>query len=259
MHILCIMGSPRKNGNTHDIVNSLISKISKNKIITTEYITLKDLHIQQCIGCYSCNSNGIETCPLKDDISKIHEKMRNADGLILAAPTYTENVPALTKLLFDRLNYLYHRPEFYGKVAVVASTVGFYGIKGALRQLSSIRDWGYNVVDELGIVPAQLGMKYKKTIEDRIDKRVDRTANKLIKALMAHKTSKFNFVEYAKFQAIKASSIATRYYTKADYKYYKDKDNYVNVKTPIYAKPFGLLIRNIIPLLLKKKFEEIKT
>jgi NAD(P)H-dependent FMN reductase len=259
MHVLCILGGPQKFGKTYNVVHLLTSRILSGTAITIEYVRLRDLNIRQCTGCFSCNLNGIETCPLQDDVQGILDKMRRSDGLILAAPTYTENVPALTKSFFDRLNYLYHRPEFFGKKAVVVSTVGFYGIKGALRQLGSVRDWGYDVVDELGIVPAPFDLKYKKQIEDKIGKRIDRTADKLINALSKPKKINFNFFNFAKFQAIKASSITTRYYSKADFHYYKDKENYVAVKTPFYAKPFALLMRTMIPLMVKNKFDGIKT
>lgn len=39
--------------------------------------------------------------------------------------------------------------------------------------------------------------------------------------------------------------------------YYKDKENYIEVKLPLLAKPFGLLIRKMIPVIMKSKFEDI--
>ena len=260
VNVLCIMGGPRKKGNTLQVVEKLIEYTKNGIDISCEYLFLKDKNINQCSGCYSCNLSGIHTCPVKkDDIEIIFSKMQKADAIILAAPTFTENVPALTKSLFDRLNYLYHRPAFFGKPAVVVSTVGFYGVKGALKQLSSIRDWGFNVVDELGIVPVQFGLKYKTKIENKIDKRIKKSAEKFLLALNKPKEYKFNFITYAKFQAIQTSSEVTKYYTVADHEYYKDKEYYVDVKIPFYAKLIGYITHKILPGMIRNRFEEMKT
>ncbi len=51
--ILALMGSPRKNGNTHVMLQQIL-KGSADAGAVTELILLKDLDIKECDGCHTC-------------------------------------------------------------------------------------------------------------------------------------------------------------------------------------------------------------
>lgn len=101
MKIVAFQGSYRKSGITSTLLQNACSKLiaAGNEV---EYINLHEKNIEYCKGCRKC----LETkkCIYKaDDMPEITEKIKAADILILAAPVYWANVPAVVKNLFDRL------------------------------------------------------------------------------------------------------------------------------------------------------------
>jgi multimeric flavodoxin WrbA len=70
-----------------------------------------------------------EECSIKDDLQPIYEKMKKADGIILASPVYYGSCTALLKGLIERAGYMsrYNGDTFKGKVGgplVVARRAG---------------------------------------------------------------------------------------------------------------------------------------
>jgi multimeric flavodoxin WrbA len=51
--------------------------------------------------------------------------MHAADGVIFATPVYVMNVSALMKTFIDHFSYIYHRPRFFDKKALLLSTILF--------------------------------------------------------------------------------------------------------------------------------------
>ncbi len=99
MNLLAIVGTKRKNG----LVSALASKVlegAKANGHTTSLINLYDYKLDYCLGCWSCERNG--KCVLKDDFNLIFEKVKDADVLVLASPTYWSNVSGIMKTFFDR-------------------------------------------------------------------------------------------------------------------------------------------------------------
>ncbi len=104
MKILAIVGSPRKNGNTDTIINSIMNGVVECGA-EVEKIYLTDLKFKGCIACEGCAKT--MKCVIKDDMQQVYEKMEGADGLILGSPTYFYNVTGLMKSYIDRL-YCYN-------------------------------------------------------------------------------------------------------------------------------------------------------
>jgi multimeric flavodoxin WrbA len=69
---------------------------------STELLDLTTHQIRRCTGCDACVRR--KPCPEseKDDMPKIEEKLRRADGIIIAAPSYFTSVPGILKDLMDR-------------------------------------------------------------------------------------------------------------------------------------------------------------
>lgn len=100
-HVLVIVGSNRKGGNSDLLANALIEGIEENGNTATR-ITPWNLH--GCIGCEQCRASGISgNCVTKDDMELIYEQYPKADVIVFVSPIYFWHVTAQTKMVMDRL------------------------------------------------------------------------------------------------------------------------------------------------------------
>ena len=65
------------------------------------FVNLYEKNIGYCNGCRACIKTG--NCVHKDDVQEISSLIRECNMVVLAAPVYWANVPAVVKNLFDRL------------------------------------------------------------------------------------------------------------------------------------------------------------
>jgi len=126
MKVVAIVGSPRKNGNTEILAAHTLKAIAEEGL-ATEIIPLAGKDIRPCTACMACAQG--EECSIQDDLMPIYEKMKAADGIILASPVYYGSCTALLKGLMERTGYISrHNDEpFKGKVGgplVVARRAG---------------------------------------------------------------------------------------------------------------------------------------
>ncbi len=146
-------------------------------------INLADVGIRGCAGCHLCLTRGIELCPLRDDLTRVLESIRSADGLILAAPVYIMQVPGLVKTLFDRLAFLCHRPELYGTHAMVMATTGAVGLKDVLGYMGDVAMvWGCRSVISMGAATPPGGLP-ERGLPEKLQARVERTADTFLSRL----------------------------------------------------------------------------
>ena len=123
MHILAIIGSGRKHGNTWRAVQAIEKQLAAlDAALTFEYLYLSEQAVEPCLGCRACFDRGEARCPRKDDLPMIAQKLLAADGVIFATPSYVCSLSGYMKNLLDRLAYFCHRPAFHGKAALVVST-----------------------------------------------------------------------------------------------------------------------------------------
>lgn len=99
MKILAINGSRRKRGNTASLVENILAP-AEAAGVQTEIIFLGDYDIGACTGCEACAKSW--DCVIKDDFSKVVEKLDEADGVVLASPTYWYSVTSDMKRFIDR-------------------------------------------------------------------------------------------------------------------------------------------------------------
>jgi multimeric flavodoxin WrbA len=106
MKVVAFNGSARKDGNTAILVNVVFKELKKAGI-KTELVQLAGKKIRGCIACMKCFENQNKRCALKGDvINDCIEKMLEADGIILASPTYFSDVSAEMKALIDRSGFV---------------------------------------------------------------------------------------------------------------------------------------------------------
>jgi len=102
MKVLAINGSARKDGNTAILINRVFEELGKQGI-ETEMVQLSGKKIRGCTACYGCFEKKDRRCAVKDDmLNELIEKMEEADGIILASPTYFTDVSAELKAVIDR-------------------------------------------------------------------------------------------------------------------------------------------------------------
>jgi len=102
MKVLAINGSPRKNGNTALLIDTVFAELKKEGI-ETEQVQLGGKKIHGCMACMKCFENQNKRCSMDNDILNVLvTKMFEADGIIIGSPTYFANVSSEVKALIDR-------------------------------------------------------------------------------------------------------------------------------------------------------------
>ena len=125
MKILGICGSPRDKSNTELALRVALDEVKKESI-ETDVVLLGGKKIEQCTHCNLCADG---SCPVDDDAKEILQKMTEADGIIIATPTYFADVSGLIKTLMDRTVALRRggmllKNKIGGAIAVGASRNG---------------------------------------------------------------------------------------------------------------------------------------
>ena len=92
MKALGIAFSARRIGNCLNCIEYVLTKL-KEQGFAIEVINAYNLEIKPCSHCnYECFAKELrdkkEECPIRDDVPKIYAKMKEADIIVLAVPTY---------------------------------------------------------------------------------------------------------------------------------------------------------------------------
>ena len=123
MKVVAFNGSPRKNGNTHDLIKSVFKVLEKDGI-KTDFVQLGGEKIKGCMACMKCFKNKNKECTIKNDIvNDCIKKMIKADGIIIGSPTYFANVSTEVKALIDRAGLVSIANDYILKRKVGAAVV----------------------------------------------------------------------------------------------------------------------------------------
>jgi len=222
-----------------------------------EYLYLKDVNLQPCGGCLNCFFRGEHTCPVRnDDRDLIFNKMQQADGIIFMAPTYALHVPALMKNFFDRFSYVFHRPCFFGKVAIGVSNQGITGAKKVTSYFSQVANsWGLNFVDKLELHTIPYG-----GAENKMVKKIRRTCKKFVKILNGQRYQKPSLGDVLAFRVRRLLHSIARDDTNADYNYWHEQGWLENDKKYYYDVRVGMskrIIAGVLNKILRPKFEHM--
>ena len=102
MKVVAFNGSARADGNTSMLIDTVFGEL-KAAGIETQKVQLAGQLIRGCTACYQCFTRKDKHCSVTGDvINDCIDKMLEADGIILASPTYFSDVTAEMKALIDR-------------------------------------------------------------------------------------------------------------------------------------------------------------
>ena len=162
MKFCILMGSPRLNKNTAELLKPFMAELESNSC-DISYITLHDKKILPCNGCFACQHiEGRYGCVLKDDVAEIMDEIIASDCVVFATPIYTWYSTAPMKALLDRhfgLNKFYGRAEgslWKGKKIAIIATHGYPADNAALPFEMGIRHLcDHSGLDYLGMYSVQ--------------------------------------------------------------------------------------------------------
>jgi multimeric flavodoxin WrbA len=118
--ILGIVGSPRKNGNTHILVSTILQSAGETGA-KTNLVLLGEQKIKECTGCHACWKG--RSCPRHDDMNDLYQKIMDCRALVLGTPVYWFGPTALMKAFIDRFvffNCPENREKIIGKPVYLA-------------------------------------------------------------------------------------------------------------------------------------------
>lgn len=102
--ILVLNGSPRgEKSNTIKMTQSFCRGLEKTTNCSIQTLTVKNLKIEDCKGCFCCWTKTAGKCLIQDDMSWIIEEYIKADIVIWSFPLYYFGMPSRIKALMDRL------------------------------------------------------------------------------------------------------------------------------------------------------------
>ena len=106
MKVVAFNGSPRKEGNTRILLETVCDELGKEGI-KTEIIQIGGKQVHGCTACMKCFENKDNRCIIDNDfVNECIEKMIEADGIIIGTPTYFTDVSVEVKALIDRAGFV---------------------------------------------------------------------------------------------------------------------------------------------------------
>jgi len=98
--VLAFAGSPRRHGNSETLLDWVLASMSEGQDVTIEKIALTEADINPCRGCNACEK--LNKCIQRDGMDIWHDKIIEADCIILSSPIYCMGIASQPKALIDR-------------------------------------------------------------------------------------------------------------------------------------------------------------
>lgn len=131
MHICILNGSPRRNGNTAELLKPFLEEL-KASDATLDFFIIAQMNVSSCKGCYHCQDVQDEYgCFQNDDMHQIAASIQKSDLIVLATPIY---IWYCTPELMCVLDRFYGLAKFYrsakgnfmeGKRVAILATHGY--------------------------------------------------------------------------------------------------------------------------------------
>jgi FMN-dependent NADH-azoreductase len=100
IRVLAFASSPRRHGNSETLLDWVLSSMAAEPEVTIEKVALSDANVLPCNGCNACEK--LNRCIQRDGMDILHDKIIEADLIILASPIFCMGLCAQAKALVDR-------------------------------------------------------------------------------------------------------------------------------------------------------------
>ena len=131
--ILAFAGSPRRHGNSETLLDWVLAAMGEDHDTRIDKVALTDADINPCRGCNACET--LNRCVQRDGMDIYHDKIIEADCIVLSSPIFCMGLAAQVKALVDRAQVFRSRkyvlrlpvvpPERKGKrLGIFLSTAG---------------------------------------------------------------------------------------------------------------------------------------
>ena len=138
MKVIAINGSPRPIGNTSNILHEVQDQFEREGI-EMEMISIYDYHFMNCNVCLTCEIRGDGRCQDEDDgFNEILDRLREADGVLIASPTYANACPSVLQTFLERAALVFEKGDLglNGKVGGAIAVCGHDGGSVVYNQLA---------------------------------------------------------------------------------------------------------------------------
>jgi multimeric flavodoxin WrbA len=125
MLAVAVNGSPKKNGNTYELLNLVLDPL-KSAGWESKILQVGGTGIKPCRACFRCHKLKHNSCALEaDSFNEIMPELVQADALILGSPTYFGSLTPEMKSLIDRAGIVSgaNGGLFRGKVGAAVAAV----------------------------------------------------------------------------------------------------------------------------------------
>jgi multimeric flavodoxin WrbA len=119
--VLCIAGSPRRGGNSDQLLDALARGVRDAGGEPVRLIAA-EAGAHACRGCNACSQTG--ECVVRDGMDDVYTALDAADAIVISTPVYFATVPAVLKVLYDRCQPYWARRYVLGEPAPVSKRPG---------------------------------------------------------------------------------------------------------------------------------------
>jgi len=114
--VLAFAGSPRRHGNSETLLDWVLDAMEKEPDVTLEKVVIVDADVNPCRGCNACEK--LNMCIQRDGMDILHDKIIDADVIVLSSPIYCMGICSQVKALIDRFQVFRSR-KYVLKLPVV--------------------------------------------------------------------------------------------------------------------------------------------
>ncbi len=140
MKVVAFNCSPRKDGNTSILINTVFKELEKNGI-ETKQIQFGPQKVAGCIACFQCVKNKDKKCVLNDDIvNDCIDEMITADAIIIGSPVYFANITPIAASLICRAGMVSRANDMFLSRKIGAGVIAVRRA-GAIHAFNSINNF----------------------------------------------------------------------------------------------------------------------
>ncbi len=166
--VLGIAGSPRRRGNSDALLEAALEG-ARDAGARTDTLVAAEVGVAPCRGCNACSRTG--EC-IQPDGGDLYNAIDSADAIIVASPVFFATVPAVLKIVYDRMQpywarrYVLKQPEPArrpGAILLVRAGGDPYGFEAAEATTRSVfAVLGIDVIGEVRVAGADRSLDVRR-------------------------------------------------------------------------------------------------